>query len=976
MAETMALAIIRPLLGLLRNEAKLLRGVRGDVQFIKDEMESVKGFLLNLAARTREGGRADHQVRAWIEQVMELAYDSKNCVEDYTQSGRMSPHGGRGLMRRIKWAVRLPRRILVRRRIAARIRQLKIRARDVGQRQKRYAVAVPPPLKMDTTTRTTTGAVTIDFWNDPQAGSGGPRGQNHHQQPSSHPPKDSPRWAVLSADILTEAKQELLQWLAVKPEDHHTRPWPSVLAVVTPDGVNGASLADQVYKHCENPFNNGDLKFDYVVRIKIKSPSFLLVILLDMLRQLQPHYFMSPGNGTETWDLAQATEKLKELLRGKSLLLVLSDLDHPDIWDYIKQSLEKLECSAGSAVLFSTNNKKLADRCSPDECKIYTLVGFYYQKAVSLVPSKFDPKDNQPLRGTIREVLTKCKPDVYCMNLLLRALLSNPNRTVQELKSLSWSLAPAQCPTKIDKHKRMLMFCYHGLSNEYKNCLWYSTAFTRGTFKVRRASLLRRWVAEGLIKSGGQYSTEEAERCFDALVTQKLLLPSELDSTGRIKSCGLDPLFASMVTDVEADEAFLDANQMPADLELHFSIRNGIQLRRMLQINSSTTDSTVSLKNKKTEQQMKMMAFLNHLPSSSSFRLLRVLELEGFKGFNKRHLNNICKIHQLKYLSLRDTDVVQLPKEIDKLEQLETFDIRGTKVQELNAVLPMLKHLLAGSIDYKQGHGDNVKSNELFTTVRMPKDVSKMDKLEILSHVKVYSSGKDLANIGDKMKKMRKLGVVLCGKKANMKDLFHQIDELNECLVSLSIRVEPSIKWDTVDGATVTPPRLLESLTICDVRGWLPARINELHRLVKITLRGTYLKEGALAILGSLGSLLRLRLRFHSFAEAALAFRNGQFGKLIELVIEDDDLRSLRFEHGTAPKLSTMVWSFTRMDSITGIKNLVSLQRLELNKGKCDSAGLEELQQDISTHCKKVRFSLNPPENNQGSEADAAVTAR
>lgn len=40
-----------------------------------------------------------------------------------------------------------------------------------------------------------------------------------------------------------------------------------------------------------------------------------------------------------------------------------------------------------------------------------------------------------------------------------------------------------------------------------------------------------------------------------------------------------------------------------------------------------------------------------------------------------------------------------------------------------------------------------MKSNELFTTVRLPKDISKMDNLEILSHVKVYNTGKNLINL-------------------------------------------------------------------------------------------------------------------------------------------------------------------------------------------------------------------------------------
>lgn len=56
--------------GALAGEVKLLRGVRRDVEFIKDEMESMNAFLLKIA----EGGVDDgHQVLAWMTQVKEVA---------------------------------------------------------------------------------------------------------------------------------------------------------------------------------------------------------------------------------------------------------------------------------------------------------------------------------------------------------------------------------------------------------------------------------------------------------------------------------------------------------------------------------------------------------------------------------------------------------------------------------------------------------------------------------------------------------------------------------------------------------------------------------------------------------------------------------------------------------------------------------------------------------------------------------------
>jgi hypothetical protein len=64
------------------HETKLQRHVRGDVQFIMDELESMNEVL---RAMTNQGG-GDYQQRPWMKQVMKLAYDSTNCVELFMQS--------------------------------------------------------------------------------------------------------------------------------------------------------------------------------------------------------------------------------------------------------------------------------------------------------------------------------------------------------------------------------------------------------------------------------------------------------------------------------------------------------------------------------------------------------------------------------------------------------------------------------------------------------------------------------------------------------------------------------------------------------------------------------------------------------------------------------------------------------------------------------------------------------------------------
>lgn len=93
-----------------------------------------------------------------------------------------------------------------------------------------------------------------------------------------------------------------------------------------------------------------------------------------------------------------------------------------------------------------------------------------------------------------------------------------------------------------------------------------------------------------------------------------------------------------------------------------------------------------------------MVKFLNSF--DRTYRL-NVLDLGGCEGLKKNHLNSICNVLSLKYLSLRKTGVSHLPKHINKFKMLETFDIRQTKVPQRDTkqiYLPKLKHLLTNHV--------------------------------------------------------------------------------------------------------------------------------------------------------------------------------------------------------------------------------------------------------------------------------------
>ncbi|CAL4987114.1 unnamed protein product [Urochloa decumbens] len=762
-----------------------------------------------------------------------------------------------------------------------------------------------------------------------------------------------------------------------------------VVTILVKDGTDEAAVGEAVLKRY-NILRDADKLFDrwlyggrHALHVSVRRPPILPEIIVHIANQAKkkqrqmeasrhPLYYypgssqaVSAAGDDEFKDWKQAEDSMPKIYdsghpRLRRQLLILSGLSCPKILDDLKSFLCRLPITRPFkfAIALCTNDTQAAADCSypatdNEQPITYSLLNIYMERAMSLLPSSYKDDDTPPtVSSIIWEIIKECSPDEVCMKMILHALYYNPDMTKQDMKRLKDSLVGTGHE---EKENRIINFCYQSLPNDYKNCLWYSSVFTRGIdppARVRRGSLLRRWMAQGLIKE-----EDEAIRCFDAMVKQKFINSHQVSGMGKVKSCAVHALVDDLIRrECPTVEDLLLNNQLPiGNLELLYSIRNGMKLH----LASSSVTIT---------------SLLNSM-SSTSMELLGVLDLEGHNDLNSKDLSTICKIRKLKYLSLRSTNVDHLPKQIGQLENLETLDIRGTKVLVFHTVLPKLKHLLAGRIIDGQDT-DVIKSKESFSTVCMPRAVGNMEKLEILSHVKVTDGRKELINVGDKLEHLKKLGVVLSGKKASLKDLFLQIEKLNRCLRSLSIRMEPPGDWDAAEVILLRPPKLLESLHICSIRRGLPPRIKELHHLAKITLRDTFLKQDDLCVLGMLPKLRFLGLFYHSFGEGTITFGDSgrdlffrdfeddlNFKNLADIAIEEDTITSVTLN--ILPKLEKMTWSFSYMESLSGVQNVRSLTHLFLNGGSYNPEGLQKLQREIDRN--RIDFKLNPPQHGEES---------
>ncbi|KAF8665968.1 hypothetical protein HU200_054055 [Digitaria exilis] len=902
-----------PLLGrltsILIDEAQLLGRVRGDVEFIKDEMECMNSLILQLT----EAQHRDHI------QVVDLTRDSEGNVEHYIHYVGGGSDGD-GLLAYLHRILRFLRTMPARHRIAMRIRELKVRARDVGDRRQRYGVTVPPASAMAGT----------DMYEDEDvepAGGDTEQADFHRQRRAvllddAEPPKDKEEAVKEYINTILKCLPRPREQLAAASTaaargDHLETQHVRVFAIT---GTLQDQVVNGVYQH---PSLVTLLRCKVYVSYKEKARTTLAKTLEQISAGVQPHQEdelkskeREHSMGTSSVDkdeLDRLVCKLQGHLKGKRFLMVFEDVSNDWEWECLLDALLRsaVGCHPNSAIIMTTRYDRLAMESSP-----YKIIKAYGPDYDYIIKARKMVGDNSELCVNIADQLYLFS--AFVTKMFLHLLYAKPIMTEDEGQKIMMEISKCVHLNKGIAQK-VVMWCYNELPSKYRSCLLYLATFPQGHV-IRTTALARRWAAEGLITTAtrshkrAKAADQAAEHYWDELLTRGFITPVEISAEANIKSCTLHHEVHKFIAKISRDVNILETN-LPTEWSHRLSIHNRIG----------------RLKTHSEDQRKGIVSSLPSLATSPQWKLLKVLDLEGCHGLEKRHLKSICKILLLKYLSLRNTDVTELPKKIKELQGLETLDIRQTMTAS----------------------NDAGTSEESIATVNMPLCIERMKNLEILSHVQVTKTGSELVGITELLK-LRKLGVVLQGNNAKLSDLFSQIEKLEECLRSLSIRMDQTAVPENHDATSL--PQFIERLNISGIAaGRLPLLVQEHHQLSKMTLSQTYLKKDDISIIGKLHGLRWLRLQNKSYTERELAFRADEFQSLNFVLVEVSEVSNISFAHGTAPKLERIVWSFATMEALSGINHLHKLKMLELN-GDCN---LDLIEEELVDHPSNPRVNMD-----------------
>lgn len=266
---TGAMSTLLPkLASLLTNEYRLQKSLRGEIMFLKGELESMQAAL----ERVSEVPAIDNQIMIWARDVRELSYDIEDSIDKFMVCIDTDPsaklNGFRGFIDR---SLSLLTRAKVRHQIATDIKAVKTLVKEVAERRHRYKV--DNVIGQPTTT-------TID-----------PRLHGMYAESTKLVAIGSPSKELAEMLVAQEgtSKQQL-----------------KVISIVGVGGLGKTTLANVMYQQLRGQFDCGAF-------ISVSLNPDLKRILCSILRQVSEQGYTN----TETWEVVELINKIRQVLEDK-----------------------------------------------------------------------------------------------------------------------------------------------------------------------------------------------------------------------------------------------------------------------------------------------------------------------------------------------------------------------------------------------------------------------------------------------------------------------------------------------------------------------------------------------------------------------------------------------------------------------------------------------------------------------------------
>jgi len=677
----------------------------------------------------------------------------------------------------------------------------------------------------------------------------------------------------------------------------------AVISIVGCRGLGKTALARAVYKEA-SVAPDGFLYKAWVVASEYKgNVQGLLNKILEEIVTESESESESGSSSSLVRRPVTTQESIHAKLQNKRYLVVIDDMLDKQMWDIIKSAFPD---TAGSIIVVTTSIQTIATYVGRHR---YTMPYLDIDSSRKLLHQTMG---NLPRRPIANE------------EMILRKCDGIPLTLVSVATHLRWNLRDRNCSTDVAKSlgthiagngqafgdlKRTLVECYESLPGyQDRRCLLSVSMFPQG-HRINMKSLLRKWIAEGLVANQEQRDAMTiARNSSKEFLERSIVDPVLIGNNSAVKRCQVNGTMLEFIVYNSTCATNFATLVHPHGIRLPTASK-GHPIRRLFVWDGRIEEETDVCV-------IRWLTLCNSvLFDVSKCRLLRVLDLEGCTGIVREVLQNICKLVFLKYLSLRFSDASEIPKEIEMLVNLETLDIRGTKVKVLPikvAMMPGLVHLFGQfelvshwpeSIIEKSAH---MGKGKLHKKTKLP------SKLETLAGVIIQKDERCFEQIMLHSKKLKKVNI-LCNKTAAT-DLI-PLEKFcgEEVLERLSVDCSEPIRLlsgEFLESSSV--PFAINSLKLTGKLEGLPAtpdNFMKLQKVVELQLSSTGRRWEELSVLQKMYGLVYLTLledHHVSGDESNFIVEKDGFPELDRLCIRAPRLPKMQFKEGAMPYLTSL----------------------------------------------------------------------
>ncbi|PHU08343.1 hypothetical protein BC332_24832 [Capsicum chinense] len=397
---------------------------------------------------------------------------------------------------------------------------------------------------------------------------------------------------------------------------------------------------------------------------------------------------------------AELADMLQESLKRKRYLIVLDDIWSCEVWDGVSRCLPTDE-NAGSRILLTTRNNEVARYAGTENLSMQ--MNFMDQdESWNLFKSAaFSNEALSSLFETIgKQISEKCHG--LPLTIVVVAGLLKSKRGIEDWGSIAKDVTSFITNDPDEQCSHVLGLSYNHLTSDLKTCLLHFGIFPEDS-EVPAKRLVRSWMAEGFLKLENDLEGE-AEKCLQELVDRCLVLvcKKSRDET-KIRSCKVhDLIYDLCVREIQMESIFI-----MNDIVLGVSERGNLSMQKMQPYKRVTGDKIECHlyglyralltpvhrqlrdhdNNDLLERTRSIFSF--HLKYSSfivkseliHFKLLKVLEL---RNIDMDHFPvQILSLIWLRYLLLHFRKKVDIPQEICRLWNLQTFIVQGPSLWKI-----------------------------------------------------------------------------------------------------------------------------------------------------------------------------------------------------------------------------------------------------------------------------------------------------